>query len=84
MNTRICELKNGEEIVYVAIIISCSLDYANDLIKNDNNNRQINELIAVAFWYSKPMSVYFRQPTKRGEKAATSRGSSPSRIEPTA
>lgn len=31
----------------------------------------------------KPMSVYFRQPTKRGEKAAASGGGSP-RVEPTA
>jgi len=76
-------LKNREKIIDVATIISRSLEYINNLIKNSNNKRRSNELTVAAFSYS-AMFVYFRQPTKRGEKAAASGGGSPSRVKPTA
>lgn len=75
------ENANVEGAAEVAAITLCSLGYANDLMRN-NNKKRSNELAACVPVF-KPTSVYFRQPTKRGEKAAASRGGSP-RVEPTA
>lgn len=74
----------------IAAITLCSLGYANDLIRNNNKKYGVTNLV-VAFSSARGVQahihtyirVYFRQPTKRGEKAAASGGGT-ARVEPTA
>lgn len=81
MHKRVENVSEREGAAEVAAITLCSLGYANGLMRN-NNKKRSNELAACVPVY-KPTSVYFRQPTKRGEKAAANGGGSP-RVEPTA
>lgn len=80
MHKRVENTSEREGAAEVAAITLCSLGYANGLMRN-NNKKRSNELASLCT--SPRASVYFRQPTKRGEKAATSGGGSP-RVEPTA
>lgn len=82
MHKRVENEPRGETgTVEVAAITLCSLAYANGLIRN-NNKKRSNEHRHVLRVQARTF-VYFRQPTKRGEKAAASGGDSP-RVELTA
>jgi len=46
----------------------CLLDYANNLIKNDNNKKRSNELTAAAFSYSASLCSYISDSQRSEER----------------